>query len=73
MMAPHWLDEVFDDAAKASAKFSASPKLTAAFALAVERFMETSEFLKNNPCVIGASPQQAARQAFLEHLDLQVV
>ena len=66
MMAPHWLDDVFDVPDQAATALTRSDRFKEAIAKAQAAFYECQEFQKRNPHVIGGSPAQQARVAFLE-------
>jgi len=68
-MSPHWLDEVFENGADgAESRITSSPQWKDALSKAQTAFDETKKMLDENPRVVGASPAQAARQAFIEAL-----
>ncbi len=69
MMAPHWLDDVFESPDKAVETLLASGRFKAAVAKAHAAFLETEDLLKKNPEVVGTSPAQQARDAFLKALN----
>lgn len=66
MMAPHWLDDVFDVPENAVAALTATDRFKEAVAKAQAAFYEAQEFQKKNPKVVGGLPAQQARVAFLE-------
>lgn len=66
MMAPHWLDDVFESPKTAVETLLDSARFKAAIAKAQAAFYEAQDFLKKNPGVMGSSPAQQAREAFLE-------
>lgn len=65
MMAPHWLDDVFDVPENAATALTATDRFKEAVAKAQAAFYEAQEFQKKNPKVAGGSPAQQARVAFL--------
>ena len=69
MMAPHWLDDVFQNPDEATSALAASDRFKEAVAKAQAAFREGEEFQKKNPKVVGPSPAQKARVAFLEALN----
>ena len=69
MMPPHWLDDVFQAPDKAAAALVATDRYKEAIAKAQAAFYEAQEFATKNPKVVGASPAQKARVAFLESLN----
>jgi hypothetical protein len=69
MMAPHWLDDVFESPDTAVQTLLASGRFKAAVAKAQAAFHEAQDFLKKNPGVVGGSPAQQARVAFLEAVE----
>lgn len=71
-LAPHWLDDIFEGTRQNEQRFSAHARVKAAFAAADAAFTEAQKNFKNNPGLMSASPAQAARQAFLESLGLQI-
>ena len=66
MMAPHWLDDVFQSPDTATTTLLASDRFKEAVAKGQAAFYEGQEFHKKNPKVMGGSPAQQARVAFLE-------
>ncbi|MBS0207199.1 MAG: hypothetical protein JSS49_30350 [Planctomycetes bacterium] len=68
MMAPHWLDEVFEDPDKASSALVANARFKEAIAKAQAAYYEAQEVIRKNPGICGASPAQQARTAFLDSL-----
>jgi hypothetical protein len=71
MMAPHWLDDVFHRPENATASLNASDRFKEAIAKAQAAFYEAEEFRKKNPKVVGSSPAQQARVAFLEAVNAE--
>jgi len=69
---PHWLDDIFEDPSAAAEKFSAHERVAEAFEKAQKAFQSQKEAYEKNPQLVGPSPAQAARKAFLEALELQV-
>ena len=69
MLPPHWLDDVFKTPEKAVATLTASVRFKEAVEKAQAAYKEGEEFHKNNPSVVGSSPTQKARVAFLEALN----
>jgi hypothetical protein len=69
MMAPHWLDDVFQAPDKAATALVATDRFKAAVAKAQAAYHEAEEFHKKNPKVVGGSPAQQARVAFLEAMN----
>ncbi len=69
MMPPHWLDDVFKSPDKAVATLTASVRFQEAVKKAQAAYDEGQEFHKKNPSVVGSSPAQKARVAFLEALN----
>ena len=69
-MAPHWLDDVFEDGpANAKAKFQNHPKLAEAFREAETAYRDAEKAHKDNPGMVGGVPKQSARARFLEVLN----
>lgn len=68
---PHWLDKVFETPEIAAEKLLRGQRVWKAFDEAKAAYERQKEALEENPKLIGASPAQAARQAFLESLELQ--
>lgn len=68
MMAPHWLDQVFESPDSAAKTITEVDRFKEAIAKAQAAFYEGQEFRKKNPKVMGGSPAQQARVAFLEAL-----
>lgn len=66
MMAPHWLDGVFENPQDAAVALTASNRFKEAVAKAQAAYYEAEEFHKKNPSAVGGSPAQSARVAFLE-------
>ncbi len=69
MMAPHWLDDVFDVPENAATALTATGRFKEALAKAQAAFYEAQEFQKNNPKLVGGSPAQQARVAFLKAIN----
>ncbi len=69
MMAPHWLDDVFDVPKNAAAALTATDRFKEAIAKAQAAFDEAQEFQKKNPDIVGGSPAQQARVAFLKAIN----
>jgi hypothetical protein len=69
MMAPHWLDNVFQHPENSAAALTASNRFKEAIAKAQAAFYEAQEFHKKNPTAVGGSPAQGARVAFLEAIN----
>jgi len=66
MQPPHWIDEIFENPQAVTAAITHHERFLGAIAAGQAAFYETEEFLKKNPKVIGSSPPQAARNAFLD-------
>lgn len=69
MMAPHWLDDVFQAPDNATTALTASDRFKEAVAKAQAAFYVGQEFQKKNPKAVGGSPAQQARIAFLEAMN----
>ena len=69
MMAPHWLDDVFEVPDKAVESLAAADRFKKAVAKAQAAFYAAQEDQKKNPGIVGGSPAQQARVAFLEAVD----
>ncbi len=69
MLSPHWLDEVFVTPADVVTALTGASRFKEAVAKAQAAFYEAEDFLKKNPNVVGSSPAQQARVAFLEAFD----
>ena len=69
MMAPHWLDDVFQAPDKAATELAARDRFKEAVAKAQAAYYEAEEFHKKNPKVVGSTPAQQARVAFLEAMN----
>lgn len=69
MMAPHWLDDVFQAPEEAATALTATDRFKEAVAKAQAAFYEAQEFQKKNPKVMSGSPAQQARVAFLGALN----
>lgn len=69
MLAPHWLDDVFQSPENAATALTATDRFKEAVAKAQAAFYEGQEFQKKNPKVMGGSPAQKARVAFLEAMN----
>lgn len=70
-MRPHWLDEVFKDPAKAKESLLSHSRIAKAIDAAQAAFHKQQEYTKHNPGITGGVPEQSARTAFLESLELQ--
>lgn len=68
-MAPHWLDEVFDDARRTETDFFRHSRAKAAFAAAIHAYRQAEESRKKFPTATGNDPSQAARVAFLDEIN----
>lgn len=68
---PHWLDEVFEFPDTSVKSFLKSDRLWRAFEKAKVAYEQQKEAIDKTPNLIGPSPAQSARQAFLDSLDLQ--
>ncbi len=68
-LAPHKLDDVFAQINKAETAFLADADVKEAFAKAKAEYLETKNTIDANPGIMGASPAQAARVAFLQTLN----
>jgi len=66
MLPPHWLDDVFGSIDRCEDQLIGSSQFKSAMAQAKSAYHDAVEFQKANPKVVGASPAQKARQAFLE-------
>jgi hypothetical protein len=66
MLPPHWLDKVFSEIDHCEDQLTGSSQFKTAISKAKTAYREAVEFQKANPNVVGASPAQKARQAFLE-------
>lgn len=66
MMAPHWLDDVFENPQNAPAALTLNSRFKEAIAKAQAAYYEAEAFHKKNPRAVGGSPAQSARTAFLE-------
>ncbi len=69
MLPPHWLDDVFTSIDRCEDKLVGSSQFNSAIAQAKSAYQEAVVFQKANPKVVGASPAQKARQAFLEAIN----
>jgi chemotaxis methyl-accepting protein methylase len=69
MLAPHWLDDVFQTPEKATTELAASDRFKEAVAKAQAAYYEAEEIRKKNPKVVGSTPAQQARVAFLEMMN----
>jgi len=69
MLPPHWLDSVFENIANCETKISENSHFKEAISEAKSAHKEAVDFQKKNPGMIGPSPAQKARQAFLEIMD----
>jgi len=69
MLAPHWLDAVFADPAKAKELFVANQRFEEAITKAQEAYAAMHGVLGMIPELYGPSPAQAARQAFLREIN----
>lgn len=69
MMAPHWLDDVFERPDQAGAALVANSRFKEAIAKAQAAFYQGEEVIRKNPGICGGSPAQQARVAFLECLN----
>lgn len=70
-MMPIWLDDVFKQPGKAPQEFANHPTVKDAFQKAEAAYKEKERINKADPKITG-SPEQSARQAFLEALGLEV-
>lgn len=70
MLPPHWLDDVFQYPDQAISKLTASGRFKEAIARAQAAYYEREAFQKQNPQVVGGSPAQEARIAFLAAISL---
>lgn len=68
---PHWLDDVFERPETAVQKLLRGERLWRALEEAKDAYERQKQAFEQQPKLIGASPAQAARQAFLESLELQ--
>ena len=68
-MPPHWLDDVFKTPEKAVATLTVADRFKEAIEKAQAAYNEGQEFHKKNASVVGSSPSQKARVAFLEALN----
>ncbi len=66
---PHKLDEVFKNTSDPESAFLKSPHVEAAFAAAAAAYNKTDSDIADNPGLVGPTPWQAARVAFLEALN----
>lgn len=70
-LAPFWLDDVFEGGTENSVeKLRLSKRFKAAIARAEAAYLQTQDTIEQNPGICGASPEQAAREAFLESVGL---
>lgn len=67
MLAPHWLDRLFQHEVNFE-EFIRDDKFTSAFDKARLAYIEHEKFMQENPDIYGASPAQKARLVFLEEL-----
>ncbi|MFM8933244.1 MAG: hypothetical protein ACKOS8_15360 [Gemmataceae bacterium] len=72
MLQPHWLDDLFAEPKKFPEKLINSGGFKKAVEKAAKAFEESKEVAKKMPGVSGPSPEQAAREAFLNSLLGQV-
>ena len=66
---PHWLDNVFTNPKDFVKNFLGSKQLWDAFTAAEKAYQSQKEALDKQPNLIGPTPNQAARQAFLDALN----
>lgn len=66
---PHKLDDVFENIDTAETAFMADDDVKEAFAKAKAEYYETKSTQDANPGIVGSSPSQAARAAFLQTLN----
>ena len=69
MLPPHWLDSFFENIVDCERKISESSHFKQAISKAKSAHKEAVDFQKKNPGMVGPSPAQKARQAFLEIMD----
>lgn len=69
---PHWLDDFFTSSKLTTQNLAASKRFQAAVASANAAYLDTEAHIEKHGPMPGASPEQAARQAFLNSLELQV-
>lgn len=69
MMAPHWLDEVFELPIEAKKQLVAHDRFKEAIEKAQKAFDASAEELRRNPQNRGAVPAQQARVAFLDAMN----
>jgi len=70
MLAPHWLDDAFKRPKKFLDDLVAHPKFKMAIQRAEKAFQEAKEDFEVDPSSWGPTPEQAARVAFLEGLNI---
>lgn len=63
---PHWIDKIFNNIDDCERQLIFSSQFKDAISKAKKAYIETVELQKTNPNVIGASPAQEARLAFLK-------
>lgn len=66
---PFWLDEVFSQPEHEKA-FMKHGTVVVAFAAAKAAYLQSQEIYRKNPGLCGTTPEQAARGAFIEALEL---
>jgi hypothetical protein len=67
---PHWLDDVFENIESAKESFMDHSRVKAAFEAAEAAHARTKADQEEMPQLMGSSPAQAARDAFIEGLGL---
>lgn len=71
-MRDHWLDEVFEASGKDVDRLINHPRFKAAMVAARTAYEEVAAAQKADPQMIGGTPAQSARSAFLQAAELQV-
>ena len=69
MIAPHWLDDIFASESPEQALVK-HRKFKAAIAAAHAAKLSAENFSEENPGVVGMSPEQHARRAFLDAAEI---